>query len=89
VASGSLLLSEQRPGGKTDLSHPEKSETRPFNLFNIGFILTVNNRKRETMIVEDLDSFLQFFSWPKILHIKMHLQTARVRKACRESTHWL
>jgi hypothetical protein len=60
VASGSLLLSEQYPGGKTDLSHPEKSL-----MLTVTAILNVSSwpvaSQEEARTVEDLDSFLQFF----------------------------
>jgi hypothetical protein len=61
VASGSLLLSEQCPGGKTDLSHPEKSltlqqrEIFPFNLFELNCQYQPTGNK-------DCGSFGQFSS---------------------------
>ena len=61
MASGSLLLSEQYPGGKTDLSHPGKSLMLQHYTALLNFSSWPVTGQVEARSVADLDGFLQFF----------------------------
>jgi hypothetical protein len=86
VASGSLLLSELCPGGKTVLSHPEKSlMLQHYLMFHHGQL-----QARGKPVVWQIWAvfFIIFFMAEDTVH-ENALAHSRVRRACKESPHLL